>query len=507
MVDPGRNLRDEITRLIEERQYFVVHAARQSGKTTMLLDLAKRVNDSGDYRALYCSLESLEGIDDPKDGVVQIVGVVEDAIALSDFASEVQPGHITEKEGESYYAILLEKALRKICARLKKPLVLLFDESDCLSGGTLIQFLRQLRKGYVSRDITPFVHSVALAGTQNIRDYRGEYAKGKSSLGSASPFNIAKKSLTLANFSKTDIAFLYGQHIADTGQVFSPESIELVWEQTQGQPWLVNAIAAECVDVISGGDATVDITANIVESAIQTVVTRRDTHIDSLLARLNEPRVRTALEPILTGDVYSLDYLSDDFSYVSDLGLVRITDGQMEPANPIYGEIIVRALTLKAQTDLKSKVYPYDTPKYIKDGKLDLDSLLRDFQEFWRDNSEIWAERFEYKEAAPHLITQAFLQRVINSGGQILREFAAGSGRVDLCVIFGGNRYPIELKIRRGETAFEKSLTQIRDYMDTLECDTGWLVIFDQRKGLNWEEKLYIRTENINGKSVTVVGC
>jgi hypothetical protein len=497
MVDPGRNLRDEIMRLIKERQYFAVHAARQSGKTTMLLDLTRRVNDSGDYCALYCSLESLEGIDDPKDGVTQIVGVVKDAAALSDFASEIQTGGVTEKEGESYYAIFLEKTLRRICAQLKKPLVLLFDESDCLSGGTLIQFLRQLRKGYVSRDITPFVHSVALVG----------YAKGSPALGSASPFNIVKKSLTLADFSKADVAFLYGQHTADTGQVFSPKSVELVWEQTQGQPWLVNAIAAECVDVASGGDVTVDITTDMAESAIQAIVTRRDTHIDSLLARLNEPRVVTALEPILTGDVYSLDYLSDDFAYVSDLGLVRIADDQMEPANPIYGEIIVRALTLKAQTDLKSKVYSYDAPKYIKDGKLDLDSLFRDFQEFWRDNSEIWAERFEYKEAAPHLITQAFLQRVINGGGQILREFAAGSGRVDLCVVFGGKRYPIELKIRRGETAFEKSLAQIRDYMDTLGCDTGWLVIFDQRKGLDWEEKLYIRTESANGKNVTVVGC
>ncbi|HAO19273.1 MAG: hypothetical protein BWK80_21630 [Desulfobacteraceae bacterium IS3] len=51
-----------ITNLIEQKQYFVIHAARQSGKTTLLLDLTRKLNDEGRYHALYCSLESAQGI-------------------------------------------------------------------------------------------------------------------------------------------------------------------------------------------------------------------------------------------------------------------------------------------------------------------------------------------------------------------------------------------------------------------------------------------------------------
>ncbi|HKL20654.1 MAG TPA: hypothetical protein VJ904_02545, partial [Tichowtungia sp.] len=82
------------------------------------------------------------------------------------------------------------------------------------------------------------------------------------------------------------------------------------------------------------------------------------------------------------------------------------------------------------------------------DGSIDMRRLLVEFQHFWRENSEIWQERFEYREAAPHLILMAFLQRVLNGGGRIDREYSSGRGRIDLCLHHGGRRYPVELKIR-----------------------------------------------------------
>ena len=41
-----------VEQLIDMEQYFVIHAARQSGKTTYLKDLAQRLNESGKYYAL-----------------------------------------------------------------------------------------------------------------------------------------------------------------------------------------------------------------------------------------------------------------------------------------------------------------------------------------------------------------------------------------------------------------------------------------------------------------------
>ncbi|MDR1919529.1 MAG: AAA-like domain-containing protein, partial [Tannerellaceae bacterium] len=402
--------------------------------------------------------------------------------------------------------VLLTLFLRDLVKTLDKPLVLLLDEADCLSEGTMISFLRQLRDGYNNRGVAPFVHSVALVGMRNIRDFKVKIRPDSQSLGSASPFNIGTQALTIKNFTREEIAMLYAQHTADTGQRFEPDAIQRVWEQTQGQPWLVNAIAREVVMGMLHSDYTQPITADMVEQAIQTIILRRDTHIDSLLERLKEERVRNVIQPLIIGEKGNVDKLSDDYSYVRDLGLIRDTRSGYEPSNPIYAEVIVRTLNFNEQDTLLNPRYPYQMPRYLKDGRIDMDFLMRDFQQFWRENSAIWKERFLYKESAPHLILMAFLQRIVNGGGQIHREMAAERGSSDLCLVYEGEKYPIELKIWRGEKTLTQGLEQTARYMDAYGCAEGWLAIFDQRPEMKWDDKLYMQKETVGTKTVTVVG-
>ncbi|MDR1602593.1 MAG: AAA-like domain-containing protein, partial [Tannerella sp.] len=416
-----------------------------------------------------------------------------------------RPDFAKDADYEDFTSVL-ETSLTRFCMLLDKPLVILFDEADCLSEGTLISFLRQLRNGYNNRSITPFVHSIALVGMRNIRDYKAKIRPDSQSLGSASPFNIITETYTLKNFTIEEITQLYSQHTGETGQIFEDDAIELVYEQTQGQPWLVNAIAREVIVKILQSDYTKPVTAELVSEAIQTIILRRDTHIDSLLERLKEERVRKVIEPVITGDTV-IGRLSDDFLYVRDLGLISEAKGRLGPANPIYGEVIARTLSYDTQKDLLDNYDSYQVPRYLtKDGRMDMDFLMRDFQQFWRENSGIWVERYEYKEAAPHLIMMAFLQRVVNGGGQIFREMAAGTGRLDLCLVYEDQKYPIELKLRYGEKYLEKGLEQTARYMDTYGCSEGWLAIFDRRTTVKWEDKLYFRKETVDGKTVTVVG-
>ncbi|MDR0835392.1 MAG: ATP-binding protein, partial [Tannerella sp.] len=234
---------------------------------------------------------------------------------------------------------------------------------------------------------------------------------------------------------------------------------------------------------------------------------RRDTHIDSLLERLKEARVRRVMEPVITGELEKIRMQSDDYRYTKDLGLIRDAPGLVEPANPIYAEVIIRTLSRNFQEELSNSKYPYRMPRYLKNGGIDMNYLMRDFQSFWRENSDIWTKRFDYEEAAPHLILQAFLQRIVNGGGQIIREFAAGRDRLDLCVLFEGKKYPVELKLRYTSKTEEKSYSQIVSYMDTLGVKEGWLIIFDRRPDIDWDTKIYLNTENIEGKTVTIVGC
>ncbi|MDR1787744.1 MAG: AAA-like domain-containing protein [Treponema sp.] len=501
MIDAYRRLGPEVSALIADAQYFIIHAARQSGKTTLLLDLTLRISAKADYYVLYCSLETLQGISDPKDGIPSIVSALAHALRVFDL-----PQAAAFKQGLdlSDYTNVLKDALTTYCRSLNKPLVIFFDEADCLSGQTLINFLRQLRSGYVTRSVAPFVHSLALVGLRNIRDYRDEYRPPNQSLGTASPFNISKRALTLRNFTFDEITELYAQHTADTGQVFQDDAVDLVWDQTQGQPWLVNAIAC---DIVEATPPEVPITVEMVSNAIHAIVTRRDSHFDSLMARLREERVRRIIEPVITGEKAGLNSLSDDYSYVKDLGLIRDDRRRVEPANPIYGDIIVRSLNWPTQTVLSEENLPYQLPRCMKGGAIDMDYLLRDFQAFWRENGAIWKERYDYKEAAGQLVLQAFLQRVLNGGGRITREMAAETGRADLCVEYEGKRYPIELKIRYSSKTLREGIEQLGRYMDTLGCERGWLVLFDQRKGMSWPKKLYARTKKAGGKVIRVYGA
>ena len=47
----------EVLTLIAQKKYFLLHAPRQTGKTTCLLALADYLNREGRYRAVYANLE------------------------------------------------------------------------------------------------------------------------------------------------------------------------------------------------------------------------------------------------------------------------------------------------------------------------------------------------------------------------------------------------------------------------------------------------------------------
>ena len=501
MIDAATRLQG-VDQLIDMNQYFVIHAARQSGKTTFLLELTKKLNAGDKYYAIYCSLEGLQGITDAEKGIPLIVECIRYALLICK-----TPNNEIFAKNANYnnYAGVLNEELAKYCSLLDKPLVIFFDEADCLYGDTLISFLRQLRAGYIKRAIVPFVHSVALVGMRNIRDFKALVRSERETLGSASPFNIVTKAFTINNFTREEVATLYKQHSEETGQLFDNKTIDLVYEQTQGQPWLVNAVAREVTIEMLDLDYSKPITSELVHQAIQSIILRRDTHIDSLLERLKEERVRRIIEPMLVGEVV-FERNQDDYQYVIDLGLIKNVAGKTQPSNPIYAEVIARTLSYNAQEAFIMEAPDSNIPRYLKNGKIDMDYLMQDFQQFWRENSEIWVDRFQYKEAAPHLILQAFLQRILNGGGSIIREMVAGTKRTDLCLVFEEKKYPIELKIRRGDKSITEGIKQTLQYMDTFGCTEGWLAIFDQRPEISWDDKIYIKKENIEGKIITLVG-
>jgi len=493
---PALDRCSELLDLVKRGKYFVLHAPRQTGKTTLIQDLVDQIDRQGEQIAFYCSLEAAQGKHD--DAALRVVL----SALLESFRNHASTAKLKlpDLDGSADLAIL--KILRHAGNALAAPLVILFDEVDCLEGAAMISFLRQLRNGYVERGRIPFPHAIGLIGMRNVRDYRAEVRSGRSTLGSASPFNIAHKAITLGNFTRAELGDLYDQHRHATGQAFPDEVVDTIHAQTDGQPWLCNAIAREIVEDLLDNDHDRAITPDLVTSAIENIILRRDTHIDSLLERLKEPRVRKILEPVILGEQSALTFSDDDAAYTFDLGLLRMNDGDVAPANPIYGEVIMRALSYDFQHQLPKSLQG----AFISDDHLDMHALLTGFQQFWRENSTIWSERYDYREAAPHLILQAYLQRIVNGGGSIHREYSAGRGRVDLCVTLKEHRYPIELKILRDKRTRDEGIEQLTGYLESLGESEGWLILFDRDPDRSWAEKLSWDCVDQAGKRINLVG-
>ena len=501
---PATERLPDIMRLIVRKQYFAIHAARQSGKTTLLKGLARDINASGERMALYFTVESVQAYPDPHDGIFKIVeGMRSDLLSHPLFSELVRdPSSPIPKLLPQPADLGVKQFLTLLAQKAGKPLVVFFDEVDGLTEGTAVTFLRELRNGYITRDEIPFPASVAIVGMMDIRDMKARVRPHTETLGSKSPFNIIAADFTLRNFNEDEVRTLYAQHTEATGQVFEPTALTAAMEWSGGQPWLVNALASECVDKIHGGRYDEPITAADIEEAKETIIRRRDTHVDSLMDRLREPRVQQIVEPVIFGGTRTVSSNSEDWRYVVDLGLLREEQGTLVPSNRMYAEIIGRYLSRDEQESMAQSVH--ETPWVTSDG-LDMPGLMAAFQAFWRENSGADRRAYEYGEATPHLVLMAFLQRVTNGSGHIIREMALGSGRLDLCVEFKGKRYAIEVKTSKNFSG-EKSYAQLAGYLDKLEQPEGWMAIFDEDKSKSWEEKLYSRDVEFNGKTLHLIG-
>lgn len=492
---------DSVLTLIRQQKYFVLHAPRQTGKTSALLALRDLLNSGGDYRCVYANVEIGQAA---REDIREAMRAILDELALraqltlgDDFVDEIWFDIWTHAGPNS----ALRRVLSQWAQADPKPLVLLIDEIDALVGDSLLSVLRQLRSGY---DLRPeaFPHCVILCGVRDVRDYRIHSRSQNEIIAGGSAFNIKAASLRLDNFSRDEVTSLLAQHTAETGQAFKPEALHRVWTQSQGQPWLVNAL---CAEACSGNKGDQPISENDIIAAQEQLILRRETHLDQLADKLQENRVRRVIEPLLSGGD-ERNFSARDLEYVRDLGLIARED-PLRIANPIYAEIVPRELNYFAQAGLVQ-----DSAWYVKaDGSLDLIKLLSAFQTFFREHSEHWVERFEYKEAGPQLLLQAFLQRVVNSGGRIEREYGLGRRRTDLLIVWPQGdhtrRFVVECKIlhKSLEQTIAEGIEQTADYMDRCTAEAGHLVIFD-RSDTPWADKIFHRRVSAGDTCIEVWG-
>ena len=506
-VDPLSRIDvEDLLELVRDKRYFTMHAPRQTGKTSALLAFQELLNGGtvGDFRCVYVNVEVGQAArEDTERAMRAILGALaERALLLGDGFLEENWPEILNRVGPD---AALQTCLTRWCLASEQPLVLIVDEIDALVGDTLLSVLRQLRAGYDRRPAS-YPQCVVLCGVRELRDYRIRASSEREPVAGGSAFNIAAKSLRLGDFSVGEVHTLVAQHREETGQRFTPAALDALWWQTQGQPWLVNALAAEaCFENRAGRDRSRAIDESDILTAREALVLSRRTHLDQLADKLREERVRRVVEPLLAGNVEA-DYSDRDLEYVRDLGLIG-ADSPPSMANPIYAEVAPRELAYLLQDSLAQ-----ETAWYVDEtGGLDVERLLAAFQSFFREHSEHWQDRFTYKEAGPQLMLQGFLHRIVNGGGRIEREYGIGRGRTDLLIVWPrstqDDRHVVECKVLHGtlEATIAKGVEQTAAYMDGCGAATGHLVVFD-RSERPWAEKIFRREASHGHYSITIWG-
>ncbi|MEM6405774.1 MAG: ATP-binding protein [Pseudomonadota bacterium] len=512
MIDPLTRINlPKIRRLITQQRYFVLHAPRQTGKTTCLLALMAYLNRQGDYRALYANLEAAQAW---RSNLTEAMRTI--CYALANYAESDLHDDFMLRHAESALQHGAGQALTRLLnlwvRHCDRPVVLFLDEVDALVGDTLVSVLRQIRAGYAQRPAV-FPVSIILCGVRDVQDYRIQ-TRDQEVITGGSAFNIKTTSLRLGNFTRQEVETLWRQHTQATGQPFADDIFPELWRDTQGQPWLVNALAYRLTNEVPHlSDVQIPITLEDYRSVREALIQSRATHLDQLTDKLQEPRVHQVMSAILAGTGKPADIPADHVQYVADLGLIAVTP-DIRIANRIYQEAIPREMIWTSQITITEQQHWYLTPER----RLDMIRLLQAFQQFFRENSEAWIQQFTYQEAGPQLLLQAFLQRIVNGGGRISREYGLGRRRTDLHLEwpvdkqagFQGEtqRIVLELKIRHGslETTLQTGLPQTADYAERCGADEAHLLIFDRRRHISWQDKIWLRTEYQDERAITVWG-
>ena len=216
---------EEILHLIGRGKYFVLHAPRQTGKTSALIALRDHLNSgaAGDFRAVYANLEDAQALrEDLEPAMRTILALIarQERLLGENPLDGIWPDALAEVGAGAAFG----EALTRWCQASPRPLVLLLDEVDALVGDTLLSLLRQLRSGYPQRPAA-FPLSVVLCGVRDVRDYRISWAPGRETIEGGSPFNIRAESRRLGDFDEAEVRGLLAQHTEETGQSFTAEAL------------------------------------------------------------------------------------------------------------------------------------------------------------------------------------------------------------------------------------------------------------------------------------------
>ncbi|UCH92585.1 MAG: AAA-like domain-containing protein [Candidatus Aminicenantes bacterium] len=466
--------KQDMKTMIDKGRYFSIFAPRQSGKTTFFKETCRQLQNDPTYVAIILSFQHYQDLDK-----TQFYAMIERSLytqlknrlkqvgceKLEEVNRFLDNHHLTNHIS----FILLFEELNRII-QLKK-IVIFIDEFDGIPLKELKNFLTSLRELYQQYKGVKqkALYSVGLVGIRNIT---------KLVVGGVSPFNIADQ-VDLPPFSLKNVRDLYAQYTEETNQPFTGEAVRKVYQETAGQPWLVNRLGAILtLDIKPGTIEPID--EQDVEKAVQILLKERNDHFDNLYEKA---KIYKETFVGIVFDHVEYDPDDEDQSWLEQYGLVKNIDGYAVVGNNIYKSRYIKTFFKEARAydDLSLKAYE------LPGNRLDMKRILLNFARYISQIGvkAFYAEEKPYEKTGQFLLTAWLYQFVKGGEGDVRDEVLSGLGRMDVLLTYKKRKYIIEIKVNRYDDIneiLEEGITQLSGkYLATEAADEGYLVVFDTR--------------------------
>ena len=463
----------DIKSMVDLGRYFSIFAPRQSGKTTFFEGVCKHLANDPAYIPILLSFQYMKNLD-----AGSFYGRIREYL-VDQLIERLEAVQCAQKDTVKDYLALTTitahpgiydffRALNRLIK--SKKIVIFIDEFDGIPRSELENFLttlRELYQEYKGRE-DKALYSVGLVGIRNIT---------KLIVGGVSPFNIADQ-VKLPPFTIKNIRDLYGQYTAETNQPFTEGAVGKIYEETAGQPWLVNRLGT-ILTIDIKPETMEPITEEDVEKAIKRLLKERNSHFDNLLEKAKLHK-ETFVEIVFDGIEYNPD--DEDQSWLEQYGLIKEKDEKARVANLMYKRRFLKTFFQEsdASADIADKGY------YTPDGFLGMASIISDFEEYIIriGVTAFYAGGKPYEKTGQFLLT-AWLYPFVEGGkGDLRYEAPTGLGRMDILLTYRGRKYTIETKINRAniDKTIDRAVEQLSGkYLLTEKAGEGYVVVFDAK--------------------------
>ena len=463
--------RQDIKTLVDLGRYFSIFAPRQSGKTTFFEDFCSDIEKDPGYVAILLSFQDYKNLNSQRfyqliqrDLYRQLANRLNavNCPKLDAIRAYLDSHNLTD---HTCFRELFEELDQIV--KFKK-IVIFIDEFDGIPINELENFLTTIRELYqrYKKQTDKALYSVGLVGIRNIT---------KLIVGGVSPFNIADQ-VKLPPFTLKNVRDLYAQYTEETNQPFTENAVKKVFDETAGQPWLVNRLGT--ILTVDIKPETADpITAEDVEKATDILLYEENSHFDNITEKAKQYK-ETFIDIVFNG----VEYIpgDDEQSLLLTHGLIKAKGKDVRVSNPIYQKRFTRTFFRESGTIVDVSVKGY----FRHDGLLNMEAILSDFEEYIIQIgvSAFYQSQKPYEKTGQFLLTAWLYQFVEGRKGELRYEAPTGLGRMDILLIYKSHKYIIETKINRSslDKTVEKAIDQLcGKYLLTEQFDEGYVVIFD----------------------------